>query len=55
MAEERLQKVMAAAGVASRRRAEELIAQGRVTVNGEVVRELGVKVDPDYDRIEVDG
>ena len=55
MAEERLQKVMAAAGVASRRHAEELIAQGRVTVNGEIVREMGVKVDPELDRIEVDG
>ena len=55
MAEERLQKVMAAAGVASRRRAEELIAQGRVTINGEVVREMGVKVDPERDRVEVDG
>ncbi len=42
---ERLQKVMAAAGVASRRASEELIAEGRVTVNGEVA-ELGCKVDP---------
>lgn len=51
---ERLQKVMAAAGVASRRASEDLIAAGRVTVNGCVVRELGSRVRPD-DRIEVDG
>lgn len=52
---ERLQKVLARAGVASRRRAEELIEAGRVRVNGKVVRELGTKVDPFKDRIEVDG
>ncbi len=51
----RLQKVIAAAGIASRRKAEELIKAGRVRVNGKVVRELGVKVDPDEDIIEVDG
>jgi len=50
----RLQKVLADRGVASRRHAEELIAQGRVTVEGEVVRELGTKVDPAA-RIAVDG
>ncbi|PLX43633.1 MAG: pseudouridine synthase [Deltaproteobacteria bacterium] len=55
MAEERLQKVLAARGVASRRGSEELIAKGRVRVNGEVVKEMGVKVDPDRDMIEVDG
>ena len=55
MAEERLQKVLATAGVASRRHAEEMIAAGRVSVNGEVLTEMGVKVDPDRDRIEVDG
>ncbi len=55
MAEERLQKVLARAGVASRRKAEALIAAGRVRVNGEVVRQLGTKVDPHRDRIEVDG
>ncbi len=55
MAEERLQKVIAAAGIASRRHAEELILAGRVTVNGDVVRELGTRVDSEHDRIEVDG
>ena len=52
---ERLQKVLARAGVASRRRAEELIEAGRVRVNGKVVRLLGTKVDPFKDRVEVDG
>lgn len=52
---ERLQKVMAHAGVASRRDSEEMIKAGRVRVNGEVVTELGTKVDPEKDRIEVDG
>lgn len=52
--QERLQKYLAGAGVASRRKAEELILQGRVKVNGEVVTELGVKVDPDIDTISVD-
>jgi 23S rRNA pseudouridine2605 synthase len=52
---ERLQKVLAHAGVASRRAAERLIAEGRVTVNGSVVAELGTKVDPDRDAIKVDG
>ena len=52
---ERLQKVMASAGVASRRKSEELILQGRVTVNGKVVTELGTKVDPRRDEIRVDG
>jgi 23S rRNA pseudouridine2605 synthase len=51
---ERLQKVLAHAGVASRRAAEELITNGRVAVNGEVVRELGRRVTPG-DRIAVDG
>jgi len=54
MAAERLQKVMAAAGVASRRASEELIADGRVTVNGEVA-ELGQKVDASTDVVRVDG
>jgi 23S rRNA pseudouridine2605 synthase len=53
--EQRLQKLIAAAGVASRRHAEELIAAGRVTVNGEVIRELGTKADPDKDHIKVNG
>jgi 23S rRNA pseudouridine2605 synthase len=52
---ERLQKVLAAAGVASRRDAEELIAAGKVTVNGKVVKETGCKVDPERDHITVDG
>lgn len=52
---ERLQKVMAAAGIASRRASEELITAGRVRVDGVVVRELGTKVDPETARIEVDG
>ncbi|WP_078553200.1 pseudouridine synthase [Bacillus alkalicellulosilyticus] len=52
---ERLQKVIAHAGVASRRKAEELILEGKVKVNGEVVRELGVKVTPRKDEIEVNG
>lgn len=53
--EERLQKVMARAGIASRRKAEELITAGRVDVNGEKVTELGTKVDPRKDLIRVDG
>jgi len=46
---------MAAAGVCSRRRGEDLIRAGRVSVNGRVVAELGAKVDPDEDRVSVDG
>jgi 23S rRNA pseudouridine2605 synthase/16S rRNA pseudouridine516 synthase len=52
---ERLQKVMAAAGVASRRVSENLIAAGRVEVNGEVVTELGRRVHPGVDLVSVDG
>ena len=52
---ERLQKILARAGVASRRAAEQLIAEGRVRVNGTVAAELGTRADPDGDRIEVDG
>lgn len=55
MSEERLQKVMAAAGIASRRASEALIAAGRVRVNGQVVTEMGLKVDPTQDKILVDG
>jgi 23S rRNA pseudouridine2605 synthase len=55
MALERLQKVLARAGVASRRRAEELIVQGRINVDGRAVTELGSRVDPRKQRIEVDG
>jgi 23S rRNA pseudouridine2605 synthase len=54
MARERLQKLIARAGLASRRRAEELVAAGRVTVNG-VVASIGDSADPAQDRIEVDG
>lgn len=55
LVEERLQKVLAHAGVASRRRAEEMIAEGRVKVNGEVVTQMGTKVNPRRDVIQVDG
>jgi 23S rRNA pseudouridine2605 synthase/16S rRNA pseudouridine516 synthase len=55
MSTERLQKVLAAAGVASRRASEILIARGRVAVNGTVVTELGSRVDPTVDHITVDG
>ncbi|WLR43781.1 pseudouridine synthase [Bacillus carboniphilus] len=51
---ERLQKVIAHAGVASRRKAEQLILEGKVTVNGQVIKELGTKVT-NNDRIEVEG
>jgi 23S rRNA pseudouridine2605 synthase len=51
----RLQKFLAEAGVASRRASEQFIVEGRVTVNGETVRELGSKVDPARDQIAVDG
>ncbi len=50
----RLQKAMANAGVASRRASEELIVAGRVKVNGKVVRELGSRIDPDRDQVQVD-
>ena len=52
---ERLQKIIARAGIASRRHAEELIRSGQVRVNGIVVTELGTKADPDHDRIEAAG
>ena len=52
---ERLQKVMAQAGVASRRKCEEYIVAGRVKVNGKVITELGTRVRPDVDLVEVDG
>ncbi|HEY7186446.1 MAG TPA: pseudouridine synthase [Vicinamibacterales bacterium] len=52
---QRLQKILSQAGIASRRAAEKLIADGRVSVNGETVREMGVKADPTVDDIRVDG
>jgi pseudouridine synthase len=51
----RLQKWLASAGVCSRRRGEALILEGRVAVNGAVVTQLGVKIDPEADRVAVDG
>jgi 23S rRNA pseudouridine2605 synthase len=55
MAEERLQKILSRAGVTSRRKAETLIVEGRVTVNGTAITELGSKADLDRDHIKVDG
>lgn len=55
MAEERLQKILAHAGIASRRKAEELITAGRVAVNGKTVTELGTRADLAVDKIKVDG
>ncbi|HEY1676712.1 MAG TPA: pseudouridine synthase [Candidatus Sulfotelmatobacter sp.] len=52
---ERLQKIIAAAGVASRRKAEELIMSGHVQVNGTVITELGTKADPETDHVRVNG
>lgn len=53
--EQRLQKILAAAGVASRRQCESIIADGRVAVNGAVIAELGAKADPQKDKITLDG
>jgi 23S rRNA pseudouridine2605 synthase len=53
--DQRLQKIIAAAGIASRRKAEELISSGRVQVNGQAVTELGSKADAERDHIRVDG
>ncbi|MGH9675298.1 MAG: pseudouridine synthase, partial [Bryobacteraceae bacterium] len=55
MGPERLQKILSAAGVASRRKAESLIIAGLVTVNGTIVTELGTKADPERDHIKVKG
>ncbi len=55
MPSERLQKIIAAAGIASRRKAEELISAGQVQVNGKTVTELGTKADIDTDHIRVNG
>jgi 23S rRNA pseudouridine2605 synthase len=52
---ERLQKIIAAAGIASRRKAEELITSGRVLVNGQAITALGSKADPEKDHIRVNG
>ena len=52
--QERLQKILSARGVASRRKAEEMIQSGRVTVNGRIAL-LGESADPDVDEIKVDG
>lgn len=55
MPEERLQKILAKAGIASRRNAEELIRQGKVTVDGKVVTEMGCRVDPDRQVVAFEG
>jgi 23S rRNA pseudouridine2605 synthase len=55
MPEERLQKIIAAAGITSRRKAEELITSGRVSVNGQTITQLGAKADSERDHIRVDG
>jgi 23S rRNA pseudouridine2605 synthase len=55
MSDERLQKILSRAGIASRRKAEQMILEGRVTVNGQIVSELGSKADLDRDHIKVDG
>src|SRR5206468_12380898 len=55
MAAERLQKIMAAAGIASRRKAEQMITSGLVSVNGQIVTELGTRADPEQDHIRVNG
>ncbi len=55
MAKERIQKVIAQSGIMSRRKAEEAIAEGRVMLNGMVVREMGISVDPAVDQLSVDG
>ena len=55
MAQERLQKILSRAGIASRRRAEQLILEGRVMVNGAVVTQLGTKADPEQDHIKING
>jgi 23S rRNA pseudouridine2605 synthase len=55
MPSERLQKIIAAAGIASRRKAEEMITSGLVEINGKIVTELGTKADPEHDHIRVNG
>lgn len=51
----RLQKFLASSGIASRRKCEELIAQGKITVNGKVVTELGTKINPEFDKVTYNG
>ncbi len=51
----RLQKFLAEAGICSRRKAEELMTQGKIKVNGKVIKELGIKVDPENDAVEYNG
>ena len=53
--QERIQKILAHAGIASRRKAEEFMKLGRVSVNGEIITELGTRADPAVDVIKVDG
>lgn len=53
--QERLQKIISAAGIASRRKSEEMILSGRVTVNGKAITELGSRADPEKDHIKIDG
>ena len=55
MSEERLQKLLSRAGIASRREAEKIILEGRVTVDGKIISELGAKADPNLNKICVDG
>ena len=53
MEEMRLQKYLASSGIASRRKCEELILEGKVEVNGKTIAELGTKVDPEYDEATI--
>jgi len=55
MSQMRLQKFLSAAGVCSRRKGEEYITAGRVAVNGRIVTELGTRIDPETDLVQVDG